>query len=165
MFALNGPVNEVLGGWRLTGIFQVHSGIPFTPTIGSADLSNSGANQCGCGFAWLPNVVGNTAVANPSTTEWFNTAAFATPASGTFGTERRNTLKGPSWRDLDLSLGKGFQLIEGVKLEIRADTFDILNHPNFAQPNGSVGVGVVGGGQITTANTSRQVQLGGRFSF
>jgi outer membrane receptor protein involved in Fe transport len=165
MFALNGPVNEVLGGWRLTGIFQVHSGIPFTPTIGSADLSNSGANQCSCGFAWLPNVVGNAAVTNPSTTEWFNTAAFATPASGTFGTERRNTLEGPSWRDLDLSLGKGFQLREGVKLEIRADTFDILNHPNFAQPNASVGAGVVGGGQITTANTSRQVQLGGRFSF
>ena len=164
-FAMNGVMNEIAGGWRLTGIFQVHSGIPYTPTIGSADLSGSGANQCSCGFAWLPNQIGSASVPNRSITEWFNPVAFATPASGTFGDERRNELIGPAWRDLDLSLGKTFELIEGVHLEIRADSFDILNHPNFAQPSGSVGAGVVGGGQITSANTSRQIQLGGRFSF
>src|SRR6202021_3485617 len=100
---------------------------------------------------------------NRSINEWFNPAAFATPAPGTFGTIRRDSLIGPNWRDLDLSLGKSFRLIEGVKLEIRADSFDVLNHPNFSQPNASVGVGVAGGGQITSANTFRQMQLGGRF--
>ena len=59
MFNLNGWANQVVGGWRVTGVFQVHSGIPFTPTIGSADNSGSQANQCNCGYAWFPNLIGN----------------------------------------------------------------------------------------------------------
>jgi hypothetical protein len=165
MYALHGLVDEIAGGWRVTGVFQVHSGIPFTPTIGSADESGSGANQCSCGFAWLPNQVGSASVSSPGINQWFNPAAFATPASGTFGDIRRNSLIGPAWRDLDLSLGKTFILVEGVRFEVRADSFDSLNHPNFSNPNSSVGVGVVGGGVITSANTSRQIQLGGRFTF
>jgi hypothetical protein len=164
-FAMHGIGDAVAGGWRVTGFFQIHSGIPFTPTVGSTDMSGSGANQCSCGFAWFPNQIASASVSNPSVTQWFNTAAFATPANGTYGTIRRNSLIGPNWRDLDLSLGKTFALIEGVKLEIRADSFDVLNHPNFSQPNASVGVGVAGGGQITSANTFRQMQLGGRFNF
>jgi len=164
-FAMHGFGDAVAGGWRVTGFFQIHSGIPFTPTVGSTDMSGSGANQCSCGFAWFPNQIASASVSNPSVTQWFNTAAFATPANGTYGTIRRNSLIGPNWRDLDLSLGKTFALIEGVKLEIRADSFDVLNHPNFSQPNASVGVGVAGGGQITSSNTFRQMQLGGRFNF
>jgi hypothetical protein len=162
---MHGFGDAVAGGWRVTGFFQIHSGIPFTPTVGSTDMSGSGANQCSCGFAWFPNQIASASVSNPSVSQWFNTAAFATPANGTFGTIRRNSLIGPNWRDLDLSLGKTFALIEGVKLEIRADSFDVLNHPNFSQPNASVGVGVAGGGQITSSNTFRQMQLGGRFNF
>ena len=162
---MHGLVDAVAGGWRVTGFFQVHSGIPFTPTVGSADMSGSGSNRCSCGFAWFPNQIGSASVANPSISQWFNTAAFVAPANGTFGNVRRNILIGPNWRDLDLSLGKSFQLIEGTRLEIRADSFDVLNHPNFSQPNASIGIGVAGGGQITNANTFRQMQLGGRFTF
>lgn len=164
-FALHGLVNQIAGGWRATGIFQVHSGIPFTPTVGSADRSGSNAEQCNCGFAWLPNKVGNSSVQNQSITQWFNPAAFAAPGDGTFGDAGRNSLVGPHWRDLDLSLGKAFQFIEGVRLEVRADAFNVFNHPNFMQPSGSVGAGVAGGGVITSANGARQIQLGGRFNF
>lgn len=167
-FALHGIADAALGGWRATGVYQIHSGIPFTVTTSNngQDLSGSGvANTCGCGYSWLPNVVGNPSVSNRSVNEFFNPAAFATPASGTFGDERRNSLIGPDWRNLDLSLGKTFVFIEGVKLEIRADSVNVLNHPNFAQPNTSTGTGVVGGGQITTASGARNIQLGGRFTF
>lgn len=164
-FALHGLVDEIAGGWRATGVFQVHSGIPFTPTVGSQDLSNSYASACNCGFAWFPNRVGNPSVAHPSISQWFNTAAYAAPANGTFGNAGRDSLTGPAWRDLDLSLGKAFQLIEGIRLEVRADSFNILNHPNFGQPSGSVGLGVAGGEQITSASGARQIQLGGRFTF
>lgn len=160
---LHGVADEALGGWRLTGVFQAHSGLPFTPTVGSADQSNSQAGQCYCGFSWLPNVVGNPKLSNPTINEWFNTAAFAVPNPDTFGNARRNMLTGPDWRDVDLSLGKTFWLGEGFHMEIRADTWDILNNPNFGQP--SAGVGVAGGGVITSANSSRQMQLGGRLTF
>jgi hypothetical protein len=164
---LHGIADEALGGWRVTGVFQVHSGIPFTVTTSDngQDLSGSAANECGCGYEWLPNVVGNPNVANPSTSEWFNTSAFATPTPGTFGDESRNTLIGPAWRDLDLSLGKTFQLPRDSQLEIRADGFNALNHPNFEQPDAATGTGVAGGGQITSANGARDMQLGGRFIF
>ncbi len=164
-YGLHGIADEVAGGWRLTGVFQIHGGLPFTPNVGSADKSGSNSNQCFCGFSWRPNQVGNPGVSSPSINQWFNTAAFATPANGTFGNVRRDTLTGPGWRDLDLSLGKTFNLVEGTSLEIRADAFNAPNHPNFANPNSSVGVGVAGGGVITGANGARGMQLGGRFTF
>ena len=160
---LHGVADEAFGGWRLTGVFQAHSGVPFTPVVGSADQSNSQASQCYCGFAWLPNVVGNPKLSNPTISEWFNTAAFAVPATDTFGNAGRNMLRGPHWRDVDFSLGKTFWLGDRYHLEVRADAFDALNNPNFAQPSASVGV--AGGGVITSANTNRQIQLGGRFTF
>ena len=167
-FALHGLLDEVLGGWRATGVFQVHSGIPFTPTTSDngQDLSGSGAfGTCYCGYSWLPDQVAKASVPHQSIQEWFNPAAFATPAAGTFGTVRRNSLTGPNWRDLDLSLGKGFSLIEGVRLEIRADATNAFNHPNFGQPNAGTGTGVAGSGQITSASGARFIQLGGRFTF
>jgi outer membrane receptor protein involved in Fe transport len=166
-FALHGITDAFLGGWRMTGVFQIHSGIPYTPTTSDngQDLSGSAANQCSCGFQWLPNQVVSASVPNRSINEWFNPAAFATPAPGTFGTIRRDSLIGPNWRDLDLSLGKSFRLIEGARLEIRADSVNAFNHPNFSQPDAATGTGVAGGGVITSANGAREIQLGGRITF
>jgi len=166
-YALHGVADEALGGWRITGVFQVHSGLPFTATTSDngQDLSGSGANQCSCGFSWLPNQVASAAVSNPSVNEWFNPAAFVTPSAGSFGNEHRNTLIGPNWRDLDLSVGKSFKLLEGVNFEIRADSFNAFNHPNFNNPSNATGTGVVGGGVITAANGARSMQLGGRLTF
>jgi hypothetical protein len=165
-FALHGITNEILGGWRATGVFQVHSGIPFTATVNGADESGSGVyNTCYCAYSWRPNQVASVAVANPSINEWFNTSAFTVPTWGTFGNENRGALIGPAWRDLDLSMGKSFLLIEGIKFEIRADSFNFLNHPNFNAPNAAVGQGAADPGVITGANGARSIQLGGRLTF
>ncbi|MHB1022676.1 MAG: TonB-dependent receptor [Acidobacteriaceae bacterium] len=160
---LHGLMDEAVGGWRVTGVFQLHSGIPFTPIVGTADNSNSQASVCGCGFRWLPNVVGNPHVSHPSVNRWFNPNAFATPASYTFGNAHRDMLRGPAWRDLDLSLGKTFLLREGLNLEVRADAFNALNIANYSQP--SNGTGTTSTGVISTANGMRLIQLGGRFTF
>ncbi|MGA2890117.1 MAG: TonB-dependent receptor [Terracidiphilus sp.] len=165
-FALHGVADEVLGGWRATGVFQVHSGIPFTATVNGADESGSGVyNTCYCGYSWRPNEVASPSVSHPSVSEWFNPAAFTVPTYGTFGNENRNTLIGPNWRDLDLGLGKTFQLIEGVKFEIKADSFNAFNHPNLEGPSAAVGQGAGDPGVITTANGARSIQLGGRLTF
>jgi hypothetical protein len=180
MLGLHGAADEAFGGWRVTGVFQVHSGLPFTPVTSNngQDDSGSEANQCGCGFNWLPNVVGSPTLShsgafNPNIDQWYNYAAFSTPATGSFGDERRNMLIGPNWRDLDLSLGKTFELIEGVRLEVRADAYNSLNHPNFTQPATSTGTGVTTAlpvniappQQINGASGARSIQLGGRFTF
>lgn len=180
MVGLHGMADEALGGWRVTGVYQIHSGIPFTVNTSNngQDLSGSGANQCGCGFEWLPNVVGPPSLGhpshfNPSIDPWYNDAAFQTPASGTFGNETRNTLIGPNWRDLDLSLDKVFALPRGVRFDVRADAFNSFNHPNFSQPNEGTGTGVTynlptgtsAPQQITSANGARSLQVGGRLTF
>lgn len=162
-FALHGVTDAVLGGWRLTGVYQIHSGIPFTAVFGGTDQSNSGAVQCYCGYSWFPNVIGNPKLSHPTINAWFNTAAFTRADINTFGNERRNMLRGPSWRDLDLGVGKTFWIPDRYHLEIRADAYDALNNPNFGQPNNSVGVS--GGGAITSANSNRLMQLGARFTF
>jgi outer membrane receptor protein involved in Fe transport len=164
-WGLHGVADEAFGGWRLTGVFQAHSGIAFTPVYGGTDESNSQAAQCNCGFAWLPNVVPgvNPKEAHPTINKWFNTAAFEEAAVNTFGNARRNMLRGPSWRDVDFSLGKTFWIPNRYHLEIRADVFDAFNNPNFSQPSSSVGVS--GGGMITSSNTSRSMELGGRLTF
>jgi hypothetical protein len=66
---------------------------------------------------------------------------------------------------MDLSLGKSFQLFEGARLEVRMDSFNVLNHPNFEAPSNATGTGVVGGGVINSANGPRTTQLGGRITF
>jgi hypothetical protein len=109
--------------------------------------------------------VASPSVSHPSVSEWFNPAAFTVPTYGTFGNENRNTLIGPNWRDLDLGLGKTFQLIEGVKFEIKADSFNAFNHPNLEGPSAAVGQGAGDPGVITTANGARSIQLGGRLTF
>ena len=85
-------------------------------------------------------MTGNPGVSNPSITHWFNPAAFADPAYGTFGSEGRNTLIGPGFTNIDLSIAKEFTLHwESVKLGIRADAYNIMNHINFANPDADVG--------------------------
>jgi hypothetical protein len=186
MFGLHGFADEAVGGWRVTGVYQIHSGIPFTVDTSNdgQDLSGSGQNECGCGYEWLPNVVGNPNVAhpggfNPNVSPWYNYGAFLTPTSGTFGNEMRNTLIGPNWRDLDLSLGKAFQFPKGIRFEVRADATNAFNHPNFSQPTDNTGNEVTYNlpinpatgkplpppQQITAANGARFLQLGGRLTF
>ena len=115
-------------------------------------------------------------MSNPSLSEFFNPAAYAAPAAGTFGNSGRNTLRGPGIEDVDISLGKNFHIPlprEVGNLQIRFDAVNGLNHPNFSTPN--AGIGSNNAGTITsitnsyssTANPfgSRRLQLGARFSF
>ena len=170
LFKLHGVLDKAFGGWRTTGVYQIHSGIPYTvtATVNGADESGTEAGTCGCGYAWFANQVGNPNLShkgfNPNTGGlWFNPGAFVAPPPGTFGTIQRNSMIGPNWRNLDLSLGKTFALVEGVKLEIRADSNNTFNHPNFAQPGATIGS--ASAGVISGASAGRNMQLGGRVTF
>ena len=128
--------------------------------MGTANLSGSLANN------WYPNRVANGTVPNPTINEWFNPGAFVEPNAYTFGDSGRNVLLGPSYKDLDISLSKSFpinKLGEGAKFEIKADAVDSLNNPNFGFPNSSIGT--FGVGVISSANTSREFQLGAHLTF
>ena len=178
-FALHGLFDEVLGGWRVSSVFQWHSGVPFTPVIqGSvADGVDPGlAPSLSNGSTLYPEVVGNPNLSNPSLGHWFNTAAFADPAYGTFGNAGRNILVGPGFANVDISLGKTFLLHwEGIKLDVRADAYNAFNHINFGNPDANVGYTSSGALADPTAGTitgpagnngnRRILQMGARLTF
>jgi hypothetical protein len=95
---------------------------------------------------------------------WFNTAAFSTPAAFTFGNVGRNTVVGPGRQTLDLAIQREFGLTETIKLQIRGEAFNALNHTNLGIPNRFVNTPQFG--TITEASTpGREIQLGLRVSF
>jgi outer membrane receptor protein involved in Fe transport len=144
-FALHGPLDQVAGGWRVSSIFQWHGGATFTPVIqGSvADGVDPGLAQSlgsGTNNYLYPEVVGNPKLSNPSVHGlWFNPGAYANPAYGSFGNSGRNSLIGPGFANVDISIAKEFPLLESVRLEIKADMSNAFNHTNYANPDANVG--------------------------
>ncbi|MGH9914513.1 MAG: TonB-dependent receptor plug domain-containing protein, partial [Pyrinomonadaceae bacterium] len=115
----------LVNGWKLSVLGILRTGIANTVFIGtntSGDFNFT--NQ-------RPNaVVGVSQLAvSPGPDGWLNPAAFSLPESGTFGNLGRNTFFGPDFKQIDLSLLKDFKLSEKVKLEYRAEFFNIFNHP------------------------------------
>jgi hypothetical protein len=173
------------GGWEISGLASVHSNVPFTPVLSfdNADLQSLTITE-------RPNLVGNpyvgvcpngARVGTPAC--WFNPGAFALPRLGQFGNAGRNILRGPEFAQFDLALQKSFPLTEAVKIMLRAEAFNLLNHPNFAVPSNTQSPLTLGGngdaifkdakgdfannvGRIfSTVDSARQIQLGVRFFF
>jgi hypothetical protein len=169
-------LDEVVGGWRISGTMLTQSGNPFTVvnnTNSNAALTGCGTNVGGTatggavnnGCNWFPNVIASTHVSNPGPSEWFNTAAFAnawTPGSGpfTFGNEGRNSLRGPRLTVFNMSFAKGFSFTEHVKLELRSDWVNIFNHPSLNIPGQSFGGSNFG--EISNATLGNGVTVGAR---
>jgi hypothetical protein len=169
----------------LATLFQWHGGVPFTPVIqGSvAGGIDPGLTQSFAAGSYLyPERVGDPNVSNRSHAMWFNPAAFANPADGTFGSAGRNTLVGPGFANVNLSLAKEFRLHEAITLDVRADAFNMFNHINWGNPDANVGQGTSacpsGGpnagtsladctaGEVTSpVGGTRIIQLGGHVRF
>jgi outer membrane receptor protein involved in Fe transport len=130
-------------GWQASGMYSVGSGIPITPFWNGAAPSGSGESSND-----RPNATGNPNNGPKRWNAWFNTAAFAPAAPGTFGNAGRNTIIGPRNNIADVSLSKTTRINERAGLQFRAEFFNVLNHPNFALPN--VTVNSSGFGTITS---------------
>ena len=158
-----GPVLDgILGGWRVTAINTMTSGVPVNLTYGpAANFSVSGAPT------YRPNVTGDIYADDPSYLGYFNpdTVVIPTDSSQPFGNAPRNAARGPSIFVLDLGLHKTFGLgLGSSRLEVRIETFNLLNRTNFGAPNGNRSSTAFG--TITSlATTPRQVQLGIKLDF
>ena len=160
----DGWLSTVASGWETYGIVTVQSGRPFTVAL-LPDIDNSGTGRSILGFGAndRPNVVGNPELSNQTTDEWFNTAAFAFSAPGTFGNAGRNILDGPGYQSVNISLLKNTALTERVNLQFRAEAFNLFNHPNFNLPDNFLGSPTFG--RITSARDPRHIQFGLKLLF
>ena len=156
----NPVVKYAVAGWQLNGIFIAQSGLPFTVLVPGdpANIGLSGSQR--------PNQVGSqsTNCGSGHITNCINASAYTVPAAYTFGSLGRNTLRGPGLVDVDLSLFKNFSVTERAKLQIRAETFNILNHPSFSNPGATLTTASFGS-ITTTSNNNRQIQLAAKVVF
>jgi hypothetical protein len=144
------PLQYVAQGWSLDAIIVARSGVPFNatlllespdPTGFVASRPDSVPNQP----FWIstPTAPGGKMlnVTYDPNTGAINGGAFSVPSTVRQGTEGRNDIPGFGLTQFDLSLGRQFQLSERLKLQFRADAFNVFNHPNFTNPDGFIEFG------------------------
>jgi hypothetical protein len=127
------------GGWGVSGVVSLATGMPFS-VLDYGDFNNTGE------FYERPDLVGNPFAGTSSPANFLNLSAFAAPCSvpdtvdevcngvAHFGSSPRNGFYGPHYRNFDFSLTKDTKLGERFNMELRADFFNLFNHPNFANP-------------------------------
>jgi hypothetical protein len=133
-------LNAVVGGWGLSGIVSWMSGEPFTISSGILTADNIRSSRAQIvgpipSFGLNPSVPGNAGPSwiPPSALPEINptTSPFAIPAPGSYGNQGRNIFVAPRFFNIDMTLNKHFSIRERWKMELRADAFNVLNHPNF----------------------------------
>jgi hypothetical protein len=158
----NRAMDFVFGGWQLTGIHVLQSGLALTATLGGAAVVNLGGERRA-----RPNLVGNPELPESERTlnRWFNTDAFAvfSPAPQAFGNAGVGIMRGPGLANFDFSLAKTFRISDRRSIQFRTEFFNAFNRPNFGPPN--IARDSSGFGRILSAANARIIQFGLKFYF
>jgi outer membrane receptor protein involved in Fe transport len=163
VYALPFNQNILTKGWQMSGGLQVQSGSPWNVTVG---FDQAGTVVAG---SERPNLVMPAdQIMTGNINQWANPAGFGLPAPGTLGNLQRDFLAGPGTVNMDYAVMKETPIKEQVRLQFRAEFFNLFNHANFALPNASAFVQTANGGgapnptfgKITATTTaSRQIQF------
>jgi hypothetical protein len=158
----NRAMDFVLGGWQVTGIHVLQSGLALTATLGGSTVLNLGGERRA-----RPNLVGEPELSSSEQTlnRWFNTDAFAafSPSPQAFGNAGVGIMRGPGTANFDFTLAKNFAIDGKRYVQFRTELFNAFNHPNFGPPN--IARDSSGFGQILTAANARIIQFGVKFYF
>lgn len=165
----NGWLNQIVGGWSLSGITNLASGQPFT-IITNPNVDYSGFNQLND----RPNLLVSSLTLDRGNPDFFfSPTAFAPNGAGQVGTSPRNAYYGPGLINFDATLAKRFFLRERIGFELRGDFFNVLNHTNFALTSANRNLSSGQFGQLSSTSTfnggatggPRVIQVTGRITF
>jgi len=160
----SGVLSAIFREMELQGIVSLSTGMPFTVALPPEfDNSNTGRSSLGFGANDRPNLVGTAKLDDPTADRWFNTAAFAVPAFGSFGNAGRNIVSGPGYQNVNLGLLKNITLTGETKLQLRAEAFNLFNHANYHLPDAYVMSPTFG--RVTSADSPRRCQFGVKILF
>jgi hypothetical protein len=181
-------VDKIVSGWQISGISVFQNGQPFSVTYtapgGVTGLVSGRANRV-AGVALYPG--------NKTKAQWFNPKAFAAPGClssagnaiacpvapftanpanpvyATYGNSGYDMLRGPRFQDWDMSLQKNIVFHARYRVQLRADSFNVFNHPNFAVPNSAISntsnVGSITAISGTPQYEQRTVEFAVKFNF
>lgn len=128
--SFSGIRKMALGGWQTNTVLVWNSGSPYTITDNFTGTGNNIFGSIG-GGPTRPNQIAPATVPDPNVSQFFNRNAFVIPQLGVIGTAPRNGLFGPHFRHFDFSLFKDFPLKERLKMQFRAEFFNLTNTPSF----------------------------------
>ncbi|HTA81224.1 MAG TPA: carboxypeptidase regulatory-like domain-containing protein [Terracidiphilus sp.] len=185
----NGAEGKLLGGWELSGITTYTSGASMTivqpndPFACPTTTNGAGATVCdtnpadgfvaGQGLRGLgigtpygnkaarPNQIASVSMAKKPN-NWFSTSSFQA-AEGAFGNVSPGSLLGPGFQKWDIALAKNTKIAERVNLQLRVESFDVFNHPNFQGVGDTLGSASFG--TVTSDHEPRLLQMGGKITF
>jgi hypothetical protein len=164
----SGPAAQILGNWLVSGVLTLSTGTPITLGASGSSLNTPGETQ-------TPNQVAPVQILGGinNGNQWFSTSSFTQPTGVTFGNTGRNFFSGPGLYSLNASLFKNFRITERFHAELRLETFNLTNTPQFSNPGTSItsstfGVvtGTVGSGTgVNGTGGGRAIQLGAKIIF
>lgn len=159
-----GAAAKILGGFETSGILTLQSGFPFTVNL-RGDTAGIGAGTGGIVIRpnAVPGVSAELTRSQRSGDRFFNTAAFSLPAAFTLGNLGRNTVTGPGLFDMDFGLARNIQVREYIRIQLRAEFFNLFNHPNY-----NIVDRIINGpsfGRVLSQLDPRQLQFGIKFVF
>ena len=165
LYALPFHGNRLVEGWQISGILRSSGGLPLTIVTGADQTGLAG------GAAPRPNLnpgcSNNPIIGTPA--RWYDVSCFSLQPVGTFGNLGRNTVRGAHFQDTDFAILKDTKIREQLRLQFRAEFFNLFNHSNYTLPGGSLFVAGLNGtgtinpqaGRITNiVGTPRQIQFG-----
>ncbi len=187
-----GLVGHLVGGWEMSGLYAVNSGLPLTATMSAGSTvnysgltsvyngqTNGGVANDAAGLGIVggvfPSSLRPDMVLNPNDgygqvalrkrLNWFNQTAFLAPPPASFrvGNEKRGVVDGPGYNRLDVGVFRTFKFREGISFTLRGEGYNIMNHTNW----GSVGTTSTSStfGTITATRDPRILQVAGKFNF
>ena len=151
--SVSGPVNQLIGGWELSSIINLRSGVGYTMYSGTdnANIGGSVAEYAGIVSPIVPSGFKQNRL------HWFNTAAVAQPTFGTLGNGTRNEFRGPDYQDVDIALLKNFPIKEKATVQFRMQSYNIFNWTNFGNPSSTFTSATFG--QIWSAYGARGISF------
>jgi len=162
-------MKTMLGGWEVSGIATIESGLPLNVVL-SGNQGGNFITPSGVTGQNRPDLVGkisypSTVLSGDQQIQYVDTTVFANPASGAFGNLGHNAVRGPGRDNWDMSLFKSFWFNEerGSRFELRLETFNTFNHTQFQ--NVDLTLGDSRFGQFTNTYTQRILQLGAKLYF
>jgi hypothetical protein len=173
----SGLVDKVVSGWQISGISTFQTGQPFSVTYtapGSYTLDGTTYSNLVSGRASM--VAGQPLyLSHKNKAAWFNPAAFTAPTNaagipgGAYGNSGYDMLRGPRFQDWDVNLQKNILFRERYNIQLRADSFNVFNHPNLGVPNASISnpssVGTITSPSSSPTYEPRTVEFAAKFSF
>jgi hypothetical protein len=160
IYELTFTANPLVRDWQIAAIVQSQTGNP-------VNLVTSNSSLNGVPNTVRPDVTGPIRIVG-SVDQWFDTSVFEPMAH--FGNLGRNVVIGPGFNHTDLSVIRNLRFGQRIRLQLRADVFNLFNHANFGPPGNVVGsptFGKITRTRLTTgeAGSSRQIQLAAKLTF